>query len=84
MEQGTNKQATTRIRIGYTQDWTGASTNKIQILAETTDGRYVCEKAPEVMTNIYGRRYLSYGINGMFLRAKVGVTNIHDEELEID
>lgn len=46
-----------KIRIGFAQDPTGNATEKLLIVAETTDERYVCRHFT-VTQDLYGRVYL--------------------------
>ncbi len=56
------------MKIGFCEDWTQSATRKIQIIAETTDGRYVCRRGPD---------------GNLFLRDKDEVKDVHEEELEV-
>lgn len=59
------------LRVGYCEDWTGAATQKVVILAETTDGRYVLRRYPVKHSRPwYGSEYWSDGPGGIFLRPK--------------
>ena len=66
------------MRIGFASDWTGAAAQRVVIVAETVDGRFVCKHAPIEMTDINGKPYLAESLTGLFLREKSEITDIAD------
>ncbi len=58
------------MRIGYASDWTGAATQKLEIIDETISGKYVCRQVSFEVSRMDGSKYVVYGNTGLFLRDK--------------
>ena len=71
------------IVVGYTQDWFGHSTNKVEVVGETLKEQYICRKCPEIMTNYHGGKYVAQPLASLFLRSRTEVFGIHEEEMEV-
>ena len=68
------------MKVGFGQDWVGASTRQYQIIDETISGKYVLKQMPIEMTNIHGEKYLAEPLTGLILRDKNEIFNIKEEE----
>jgi len=68
------------MKVGYGNDWTGASTRKYQIIDETISGKYILKQMPIEMINIHGEKYLAEPLTGLILRDKNEIFNIKEEE----
>jgi len=51
---------TKTIKVGYANDFTGATTQKWQVLDETITGKFVCIKAPAIERGYWGDTHLVY------------------------
>lgn len=70
-----------KIKVGIAEDWFGQAGRKYQIIAETTDGRYVCKHCPIQMKSIANNPYLAEPLTSLFLKKKSEISDIREEEI---